>query len=98
MMNERVVIVDDELDASLSPALQDYNNAMQKLPTQILRGYFGIHAVESHHVENVPTTEALVSHWLRDASEGSQTSINTDLEGLHTLVQEHPRSVYNCNT
>ena len=28
-----MVIVDDELKASLSPALQDYNNGMQKLPT-----------------------------------------------------------------
>jgi hypothetical protein len=27
------VVVDDELDASLTPALRDYNNAMQKLPT-----------------------------------------------------------------
>ena len=40
IMNERVVIVDDELDASLSPALQDYNNAMQKLPTTDIKRIF----------------------------------------------------------
>ena len=40
IMMEREVIVDNELDASLSPALQDYHNAMQKLPTTDIKRIF----------------------------------------------------------
>ena len=40
IMRGSEVVVDDELDASLTPALRDYNNAMQKLPTTDLKRIF----------------------------------------------------------